>query len=548
MAWRKPATLNEWLAVGAKRWTLFVFPALAVMVVVCIASFKVERVYQAEARFQRKNDVTMSDSQEGGMGGSALDSIRMSYQQDLRGKAPVGQLIDDLGLTKNLPHAADGSLTSEGQIQKNDLIRSVQSRLSLSYQNNTELQDDITVTFADPDRDLAPRVVNQLIENYIRKTKQELNEVLLNAKIFFDKESQRYRGKMQELEEKKLRFGAANPGMLPDDPASVKSRLIEARSQLTTSANEAEVTKEKLAALGAWVQAQPEFIDRPVMGENPAYRELINRKTAVENELDVSLSTFRRTEDHPAIISARARLIDIDKKLATTAPQIELSRNSETNQPRNDAMREIQTLRGALTALERQRDELIAQVEQYEVLDRNFYISRNEYAKMERELEEATSQATFWEDKLRSTQIALSAEFSQKGMRLTFEQRADIARPSKPTMFMVIAAALVLGAGVGVLMLVVSELLDTSFRNADQAMDDLKLPVLGAVSEIVSPAQNFRRRILNYAIYPGVATVMVVILLVNFWLIYLSLEDTLRFEQLVSSPGTFIKQTLSGRG
>lgn len=547
MAWRKPASVSEWISIGTKRWTLFLFPALVVMVAVCLASFKIERVYQAEAKFRRMNDVAMGNSQEG-MGARQLDAVRMTYQYDLRGKAAVSQLIDDLGLAKDLPHTADGALTAEGQILKNELIRSMQGRLGLSFDNATEQLDDITVSFIDKDRELAPRVVNQLVENYIRKTKQELNEVLLKAKVFFDKESERYRNKVQELENKKLRFGMQNPGLMPDDPSSVQTKLIESRARLTAVTQELEVARERSGALEVWVNTQPETIDRPIRGENPALRELLNRKTAAENDLDRDLTFFRRTEDHPSVKSNRARIAEIEKKIVDTEAQIQLSNQSEQNPARIEAMRDLQLLRGTTTALDRQREELTAQVDQLEVLSRNFFAVRSEYTKIDRELEEATEQARFWEDKLRNTQIALSAEFNEKGMRLSFQQRAEVAKPSSPKLAKVLAAALVLGCAVGGAMVILSELLDSSFRNADQAMDDLKLPVLGAVSEIVSPAQAFRRRIVQFAVYPALATIMVMVLLVTFWLIHLSLEDTVRFEQMVSSPGSFIKQTIMGRG
>ncbi|MCE9591164.1 MAG: hypothetical protein K8S99_11645 [Planctomycetes bacterium] len=549
MAWRKPANLNEWLSVGAKRWTLFLFPALAVMVVVCLASFKVDRVYQAEAMFRRMNDVSMGSTSES-MGSRQLDTIRMSYNQDLRGKAAVSQLIDDLGLAKNLPRSrtADGALTAEGQILKDDMIKDMQSRLRIGFQNNTEQQDDITVTFNDSDSQLAPRVVNQLIENYIRKTKQELNDVLLGAKVFFDKETERYRNKVQELEKKKLLIAKGHAGMLPDDPSSAQNKLVEIRGRLASVTQELEVSREKFTAMDAWIKAQPEFIERPINVENPVLRQLLESKTSIENDLDKNLTLFRRTDEHPEVKSLRLRLANIEKKIAETQAQIVGSNQSVPNEQRQLAMRDQQALGGTITALQRQKEDLASQQEQMESLDRDFFSYRSEYTKTDRELTEAIEQAKFWEDKLRNTQIALSAEFSQKGIRLTFLQQADIARPSKPTLLMVLVVAVGLGCAVGAGLVIVTELLDTSFRNADQAMDDLKLPVLGAVSEIVSPAQNFRRRIITMAVYPSLATFMILVLLVNFWLIYMSLEETHRFEQLVSSPASFIKQTLLGRG
>ena len=44
---------------------------------------------------------------------------------------------------------------------------------------------------------------------------------------------------------------------------------------------------------------------------------------------------------------------------------------------------------------------------------------------------------------------------------------------------------------------------------------------------------------------PAVCTAMVLVLLVSVWLVYLSLEDTQRFEQLIHHPGQYVYERLS---
>ena len=54
--------------------------------------------------------------------------------------------------------------------------------------------------------------------------------------------------------------------------------------------------------------------------------------------------------------------------------------------------------------------------------------------------------------------------------------------------------------------------------------------------EIVTPADSFRRKVMNWGVFPAVTTVMVAILLVSIYLANLSLTQPERFEQLTGQP------------
>jgi len=204
-------------------------------------------------------------------------------------------------------------------------------------------------------------------------------------------------------------------------------------------------------------------------------------------------------------------------------------------------------LAGEQTALERQVEELQVQLEQYELLNRNYFVVRNDYLKLQREYEEATNQLLFWETNLRQTTIALRAEIGQRGVRLSIIQRApDQARPSEPSLPTILFAALALGLGTAGLVVFIAEVIDQSFRSVEHAVDDLKLPVLGTVNEILTDQQLLKRKVWNWGVYPSLATIMTVLLLISLSLAYLSLKEPLQFEQLMRSPGGFFSQRLGG--
>ncbi len=547
MAWRQPSNLREWLWILSCHKKKFFFSSVAVMIAVVVASQWIPREYRAKAIFERTNDAALEQ-----MGSDTvkrnLQLIRQGIQQDLKGRASIEQLIEDLHLLRDLPHTPDGELTIEAQLAKNDLVRDITGRIGIGFITKTAQQDQIVVSYTDPDRELVPKVVNQLVENYIRNTRQQLDSMLLNAKTFFEREVARYRARISELESRKLRFEMDHAGLRPNRPASVEERLEKKRSRLAAVTMELNVAQEKRTKLAEWVDSQPDFIERSQTSQNPELGVIRKKIASLENEIEKHLYQMQRTEAHPAVVKARLRLTELKQTAKAIKEEVVVSKNLVPNTDRMAAEREIESLAGTVVALERGVAKLIKEVEHFEVLNRNFFVIRNEFLQIQRELRESRRQLSFWDRNLRRTITALTAEIGQRGVRMRMRERApDLARPSTPTLPGILMTAVVLGLGTGTLLMILSELLDHSFRNVEQAVDELKLPVMGAINEIVPPSERFRRRVFGWGLYPVIGVAMVIMLLSSVTLAYLSLNEPRRYEELISDPGHFISQTIFGQ-
>ncbi len=547
MAWRQPTNLREWLAIVYRHKKKLFFPSIVVMIVVVIASHWIPREYRATAMFERINDAALEQ-----MGSSTIDRnlrpIRQGLTQDIKGRPSIEQLIEDMHLMRDLPHTADGELTQEGQIAKFDLINKLTDRIEIRLRIRSDHLDQIVVSYNDPDRELAPKVVNKLVENYIRNTRKQLDEMLLNAKSFFEREVSRYRAKITELDSKKLRFELEHPGLSPDDPTSVETELVRLRGELTQASTQKDLATSKRAKLQEWVDEQPEFIEKSQTGQNPELVALNEKISDLENQLEAHLYQMNRTEEHPAVIRIKSRLVTLNEEKKGLDDSVVIGKQTEPNTNRLGAQREIETLSGIIVALERQIEEKSKEMEQKEIFKRNFFVIRNDYVQIERELLESKQQLQFWDENLRSTITALTAEIGQRGVRMRMLERApDLARPAKPTLVGILMIAAVMGLGTGLLLVVLSELLNRSFQNAEQAVDELKLPVMGAVNEIITPREMFRRKVLGWGLYPTIATVMMLILLSSITLAHLSLSQPSRYEKIIRKPAQFLNQTLMGR-
>ena len=244
----------------------------------------------------------------------------------------------------------------------------------------------------------------------------------------------------------------------------------------------------------------------------------------------------------------RLRLAELDQQLSVLEAQVP---QGETRTPNTELIRtskEIESLTGFIAGKEKERDKLMSEVEDTESLKRNFFAKRSEYQQINRNLDEAASQLRRYKDELRESDIAMEIEKSQRGINLRVDEYAEEPnRPSKPKIEVVLGAALILGGGLGGLLVILTELLDNSLGSIDQAVDDLKLPVLGAVNEIVSPSDVLRYKIFGRGVYPVLAAVMTISLLISVYLAEKSLSDPVGYEKMVGNPRQYLERTFFGR-
>jgi len=535
MALRKPKSPREVVNLVLRHRKKLIFPALIVAIAVVIGSKWMPRMYRAEAEFTRLNSVAMET-----MGDSTaqrnLGRVRRALRQDFHDTEFVEQVIKDLGLDRGLSRHADGTLTAQGQIQMQEQVQDWRRKISIRHSLRTNAEDRIEVGFRHEDRNIAPRVANQLVENYVRVTRERLDRMLLNAKTFFEREVTRYQTRVTELEERKLHFEVEHPGLQPDDPGSIQTKVTDLRTKVETLREQDARNKARIAALTAWIKDQPEFVELRHRGKNPAFDEKQRRVVELENQLQDHLNRWNRTEDHPLVVRTRRSLEEVREELKDMEIEVTTSSEMVPNNERMQAQRELETLNSEARSTEAALTKAEKTLEQTEALNTNFYVVRNEYQKILRDMEQAQRQLLFWESNLRQTVLALTAEVSQSGVRLAVTRRAPaVARPYEPDFNTIAMMAIAAGLGLGASLVLLAELLDHSFATVDHVTDELKLPVLGAVNEIVPAGKRRVQRVMELGVYPALALAMLLVLGVALYLTYVSLQDPARFEQWMAS-------------
>ena len=142
-------------------WRL-VLPCFAVPLIVLTAALFVPRQYEAEALFERRNDIVMTEIAGRGAPQS-FSRMKQGLSSELAGGPAVARVIDDLKLVTPLSPGAGPAERQRYEIAKQDLLQHIQRDTRVIFEVNSNEVDRVRLVFNDSDPVRARLVVNRLV-------------------------------------------------------------------------------------------------------------------------------------------------------------------------------------------------------------------------------------------------------------------------------------------------------------------------------------------------------------------------------------------------
>ena len=506
----------------------FILPFFGVTLAALLISLMLPRRYEATAVFERRNDLVMSEI--AGRGAPhAFGRLKRALVEELSGMPAVEAVIDELKLANA---AADDPTNRMMYLNRQDLAGTIHRRVNVHYDLTTPQMERVRVVYGDTDPQRAQIVANTLVRNYINRTRQEVDQMLGQAADFFQKQVDIYRGRIDQLEDKKLHFEIENAGMLPQDPAAVQDELADAEARMLHVQQQFQTVERRIERfereLAEVADGGPASI---VKIRNPELARVERSMAGYEQQLDKALTIDKMTEKHPAVRGLRRKLAELEVRHKALPLEVVSEKVFGDNPKKTQlemALVEAQADRDAKS------DEVAAtgkHVARLRARTAQFFPVQAEYRKFERTVEEAERQLGFWEDNLRRVNVALTAELGQRGISMDFIKPAGaIQRPSSPDLMHVLFAALALGLAAGVVGVLLADRGDQTFRSPEQAGKAVSVPVLGAVGEIISLRLSRWRALQNRVLFPAMVLVMAGTVIGAGYLNYLSLRTPYVFE------------------
>ncbi len=510
------------------RWVFFV-PFCIVSCAAFVGSLYYPRTYSATTAFEVRNDPVMSDLPLSA-GVASYRYFRNTMVRDLTSPECMGEVVEELGLIGEPEKHQDGTPDREWVRRRNSLARSLGADLNVASSSPSELIDIVKIAYTGTDPTIGKHLVDAVKRTYIRRTRAWIRDFLVNQRDYFLREAEEAALEVTAAQRAETQLRLENPHVNPTDPGSISTRI----SQLEIERRELQMRKrefesELAAQRQLLVTLEPPIMHAaegvPVDDQEPAYVSaetlgILSQIHDIHLKVEKLRETRGMTDEHPDI---RELLVDrrrlegelkerrvADARLAELQgpPAAELVASvgalpaSTANWQGERARMTVQ-----ITAITDKIKDLDVSLRTNEMTLADLNSAKSELFQKQEEFTEVMGRAT--KARQRQSQIASTLSTIEPAIKAAEQDRLlqfsegqparGSATPISPKAVTVVMLALLAGAVVGAVFVILAEVLDHVYRSSGQVARGLGLPMLEAIDEIVT-GNDRRRMVVNQAV------------------------------------------------
>jgi uncharacterized protein involved in exopolysaccharide biosynthesis len=436
----------------------------------------------------------------------------------------------------------------------------------------TEATIAFAVSYQNRSPDLTLKVANELTTLYLNENLSSRTQMAEQTTAFFAEETTKQEERINELDKKLSDYKEKHQDSLPDLAQlnwQVSDRteleLHDAENRIAAFDSQEVLLRAQLAQLNPTSQVFSDSGQR-VMGVDdrlkalrsqladykaryaPDHPDVLSTEREIgglEQESQAEHSKLRDTTtsdtarkleearaqlarakekygpDHPDVVRLTHLVGELESELAAHPP----AGNAQIVQAGADNPAYIQ-VKGQLDAIavdkqsaEAKRDELKAKLEDYDRRLARAPAVERDYRELARQLETAQHKYEELRRKQGEVQISENLEVERKGERFTMiEPPLPPEKPVSPNRLLILAAGMMLSAGLGLAALWIQDMLDPAIRGSDEIRLLLSVPPLASIPTIITAADRHRhQRHVRYAWTGFAVTFVAALCFVHFF-------------------------------
>lgn len=538
-------TPRDLLRVIFRRRKLFLLSSSLAATMVLVLAHYWTLMYTGTAIFERRSDTVTTDAPRGARG-SPFGDQKLKVVHNLKGYKAVERAVESLGLTRDLPRGPEGELTRKGKMEKEALIQALMEDITVDWKAESRSMDLISVSFVDEDRWLAEELPNALVRDYINRIGDEIREQLRESHQFLKERADFAKNHLEASMQERIEFESKHADMMPERPDALAVEIRRITGEIDGLRRQQRVAGQTLSRLKETVKTTTMPTTRPVQeiwGPNPDKKKLQEDLAKAQEALAAALKLAHMKEKHPMVQTLRAKISMLEEKIKNTPSEAVIQKVYGTVSTQNDKVLagQIAAARAELEMTAGELRKLQARLDKANELMANFAPVRQEYLRLTNREKELQQELDDWQGRLAGVQMSLAAEVAKRGTHLNaVEVARQQFRPSSPTLFKVIGIAIASALIFGVGLVLLANWLDRSISTSDEAVRYFGIPVHGVIDEIVTPREQFTRRLRQWTVLPAVSLVLLAALMVSGGSMYLRLQRPELFDRWRTDPANFV--------
>jgi len=535
----KKKTLRDLLRLVFRRRWLFIVASALFAFIVLVAAHTLPERYTSRAVFERRMDEVIAHKQGYDKG---IETVKIMLRYELSGDHAVDRAIEELGMTEGFKRGSDGEYTDESKMLKQELIARIRRSIRVGWSVQSKQIDMIGVTYTDRDADMAFKLPNKLVKNYINRISRQIQDRLYSAQRWLKPRVEAAKRDLREKTNTRIDFEDKYDGMIPDRIGTFNAQILKCESDLQTVLFQADKARQNGARLLAMLNPTTQPTKENFV-ENPKREEIQKRiEQLLELRRQWKEETPGRMKDtHPEMIKL-AKLIEKTKKQLDEEPQLVPMTPEEATASGKDAIKvNLAAVAAQIESLEREKERLEKFRDKLMAIKANFAQVKREWERIVAEEAEARSTLSGLARELKNTDANLQQEVAKKRMHWNQVQLAKKQyRPSSPKPGKILMFAIMGGLAFGGGLMFLFHFLDRSVSTRDVALTHFDIPVHGVIGEIDTATTRRNRRLRRWIVTPLISLILVACLGLSSMSLWMWLRSPEKYKAWRASPTGFL--------
>lgn len=294
-----------WDILSRRRWEVLTV-TFVVLTIVAIYTFKMKPVYQATAQLEIDSESPLIQSLKDLSENMPTDESFLQTQvKVLQSDNLAWQTIQQLGLAQNLAFSPDqpgaSSRAVEPRILRGRLMRKFGDDVSVSLVRDTQM---VQVSFESTDPDLAARVANTLVNNYIEYDYHKKYDATRQASGWMEQQLDELKAKVEKSQEALVAYERTNSIVNVNDKQSVVEQRL---SDLSRDLSNAQSDRQQKEALYEMVKANPEQV--ALLAQNDLLQKLEEKYADLKSQYVDALGQYGT--NFPKVVRLRDQVNEI---------------------------------------------------------------------------------------------------------------------------------------------------------------------------------------------------------------------------------------------
>ncbi len=502
---RRAYDFEDYIDILRRNFRWIIAPAFAGLVVSVVVAYSLPDVFISTASI-RVTPQQISESLIPNVTSQDVADRISSMAQTIYSRSTLTSLINTYGLyKKELKNAP-----------MQDVIEKMKSDVIIQGTGGTSAGQRFLPTMMvgfryKSDKYVTQKVCQDIVSRLMSLSTTEGVESQQQAHQFLSDEGQQAKHDLDLLEQKLDDFRAKYAGHLPEEEASNMQAMNALNGRLdglTASANrkteermmleqEMRIARERMASLRNTSQQS--------LARNAKVADLDGQISTLQDRIDSMKERY--TDDYPDLQDAKDRLVWLKKQRDDAAKQkptvIDASPadNANLTNERMDIQNQIDRLQTQLKA-----NAMDAQLIQRDIASTNGDLrtyqgrlgtsaSEKEYEDLQRERDMARARYLEFQSKSERSAVSIDMETRKQGETLEVLDQASLpTTPTEPKRSRIVPIGAVVGLVLGILLVAVREVKDTSLKNLKDARLYTQLSILGSIPLLENDVVVQRRK------------------------------------------------------